>query len=131
MDVWFLDRFKNIVDMEDALERGRLDAVTLRKAKEMGFSDAWIAALAGKTGPEIKALRESMGIVPAFKMVDTCAAEFEAQTPYYYSTYDKDNEAAQFIDERSDKTRKKVRARPALKPKKTRANSPRANVFLI
>ena len=94
MDIWFLDRFKNIVDMEDKLERGHLDEHTLRQAKEMGFSDAWIAALSGKTAPEIKALRESMGIVPAFKMVDTCAAEFEAQTPYYYSTYDQENEAA-------------------------------------
>ena len=94
MDIWFLDRFKNIVDMEDKLERGHLDEHTLRQAKEMGFSDAWIAALSGKTAPEIKALRESMGIVPAFKMVDTCAAEFEAQTPYYYSTYDEENEAA-------------------------------------
>ena len=94
MDIWFLDRFKNIVDMEDKLDRGHLDERTLRQAKEMGFSDAWIAALSGKTAPEIKALRESMGIIPAFKMVDTCAAEFEAQTPYYYSTYDQENEAA-------------------------------------
>ena len=94
MDIWFLDRFRNIVEMEDRLERGKLDADTLRSAKEMGFSDAWIAALSGKTAPEIKALRESMGIIPAFKMVDTCAAEFEAQTPYYYSTYDQENEAA-------------------------------------
>ena len=93
-DLWFLDRFQNIVDMEDALDHGRLDADTLRQAKEMGFSDAWIAALAGKERKEIKALRESMGIVPAFKMVDTCAAEFEAQTPYYYSSYDEENEAA-------------------------------------
>ncbi|MBM6869040.1 carbamoyl-phosphate synthase large subunit [Pseudoflavonifractor phocaeensis] len=92
-DLWFLDRLQLIVDMEDALDHGRLDADTLRRAKEMGFSDAWIAALSGKERTEIKALRESMGIRPAFKMVDTCAAEFEAQTPYYYSTYDEENEA--------------------------------------
>ncbi len=92
-DLWFLDRFQNIVDMEDKLDHGHLDADTLRQAKEMGFSDAWIAALSGKERKEIKALRESMGIVPAFKMVDTCAAEFEAQTPYYYSSYDEENEA--------------------------------------
>ena len=98
MDIWFLDRFRNIVEMEDRLERGKLDADTLRSAKEMGFSDAWIAALAGKTAPEVKALRESLGIRPAFKMVDTCAAEFEAQTPYYYSTYDQENEAAEPLD---------------------------------
>ena len=94
-DIWFLDRLQTIVDMEDALEKGRLDADTLREAKEMGFADSWIAALAGKERKEIKALRESFGIRPAFKMVDTCAAEFEAQTPYYYSTYDGENEAAQ------------------------------------
>ena len=94
-DLWFLDRFKLIVDMEDKLDHGHLDADTLRQAKEMGFSDAWIAALSGKERKEIKTLRESYGIVPAFKMVDTCAAEFEAQTPYYYSTYDEENEAAE------------------------------------
>ena len=94
-DLWFLDRLQNIVDMEDKLDHGHLDADTLRMAKEMGFSDAWIAALSGKKRGEIKTLRESYGIRPAFKMVDTCAAEFEAQTPYYYSTYDEENEAAE------------------------------------
>ena len=94
-DLWFLDRFRNIVEMEDKLDHGRLDADTLRSAKEMGFSDAWIAALSGKERGEIKELREGFGIKPAFKMVDTCAAEFEAQTPYYYSTYDAENEAAE------------------------------------
>ena len=94
-DLWFLDRFKNIVDMESRLDHGHLDEDTLRTAKEMGFSDAWIAALTGKERGEIKTLRESFGIRPAFKMVDTCAAEFEAQTPYYYSTYDGENEADQ------------------------------------
>ncbi len=92
-DLWFLDRLQNIVDMEDKLDHGHLDADTLRLAKEMGFSDAWIADLSGKDRAEIKALRESMGIRPSFKMVDTCAAEFEAQTPYYYSSYDEENEA--------------------------------------
>ena len=94
-DLWFLDRLQNIVDMEDKLDHGHLDADTLRMAKEMGFSDAWIAALSGRERKEIKALREGYGIRPAFKMVDTCAAEFEAQTPYYYSTYDEENEAAE------------------------------------
>ena len=94
-DIWFLDRFKNIVDMEFTLEKGVPDRDTLHYAKEMGFSDAYIASLCGKTPPEIKALREGYGIRPAFKMVDTCAAEFEAQTPYYYSTYDQENEAAE------------------------------------
>ncbi|MEG2222729.1 MAG: carbamoyl-phosphate synthase large subunit, partial [Oscillospiraceae bacterium] len=94
-DLWFLDRFQNIVDMENTLERGSLDADTLRSAKELGFSDAWIAALAGREQAEVKSLRVGYGIIPAFKMVDTCAAEFEAQTPYYYSTYDGENEAAE------------------------------------
>ncbi|MGN8896556.1 carbamoyl-phosphate synthase large subunit [Flavonifractor sp. HCP28S3_F3] len=97
-DLWFLDRLQAIVDMEDRLDHGHLDADTLRQAKEMGFSDAWIAALSGKERGEIKTLRESYGIVPAFKMVDTCAAEFEAQTPYYYSTYDEENEAAEELN---------------------------------
>ena len=93
MDVWFLERFQDIIRMEAKLEKGAPDAETLRRAKEMGFSDAYIAALCGAKAKEIKALRESMGIVPAVKMVDTCAAEFEAATPYYYSTYDRENEA--------------------------------------
>ncbi|MCC8122890.1 MAG: carbamoyl-phosphate synthase large subunit [Oscillospiraceae bacterium] len=93
MDIWFLDRFANIVEMEKRLGQGMLDADTLRTAKEMGFADEWIGSLAGKTRKEIKALRESFGMKPAFKMVDTCAAEFEAQTPYYYSTFDAENEA--------------------------------------
>ena len=95
VDVWFLDRLKDIVDMENRLDRGHLDEDTLRQAKVMGFADADIAGLSGRTRQEIKDLRERFGIRPAFKMVDTCAAEFEAQTPYYYSTYDEENEAAQ------------------------------------
>ena len=93
MDVWFLERFQDIIRMEAKLEKGVPDAETLQRAKEMGFSDAYIAALCGSTRSEIKTLRESMDIRPSFKMVDTCAAEFEAATPYYYSTYDRENEA--------------------------------------
>lgn len=95
MDVWFLDRFQNIVELEKLLEKGKLDEELLRQAKEMGFSDAWIAALSGMTEEEVYRLRQSWSIAAAFKMVDTCAAEFEAQTPYYYSSYDEENEAAQ------------------------------------
>jgi len=94
-DIWFLDRLKWIVDMESALERGKPDAELLRRAKETGFSDRWIAALCGVEEEEIRALRKEWGIRPAFKMVDTCAAEFEAETPYYYSTYDDENEVGQ------------------------------------
>lgn len=103
MDVWFLEQFQDIIRMESKLEKGVPDAATLQRAKEMGFSDAYIAALCGSTQKDIKTLREGMGIRPAFKMVDTCAAEFEAATPYYYSTYDRENEAVS-----SDGNRRKV-----------------------
>ncbi len=94
IDVWFLDRLLKIINMEKKLERGgEPDADTLRLAKEMGFADSYIAALTNSDRKRIKALRESYGIRPVFKMVDTCAAEFDAQTPYYYSTYDRENEA--------------------------------------
>ncbi len=99
MDLWFLERFQDIIHMEAKLEHGVPDAETLQRAKEMGFSDAYIAALCGSTREAIKALREGMGIRPSFKMVDTCAAEFEAATPYYYSTYDRENEAQPTQDE--------------------------------
>ena len=92
-DLWFLDRLGEIVALEDALDHGHLDGVTLGRAKEMGFTDGWIAALSGRSPEEIGQLRQSMGIRPCFKMVDTCAAEFEAETPYYYSAYGGENEA--------------------------------------
>ena len=66
---------------------------TLKRAKEMCFADSYIGALCGMTQAQVKALRERYGIIPSFKMVDTCAAEFDAETPYYYSTYDGENEA--------------------------------------
>lgn len=95
MDVWFLDGFKRIIDMEEELKRckGEPDEDTLRRAKEMCFADSYIGTLCGMEQSAVKRLRERYGIVPAFKMVDTCAAEFDAQTPYYYSTYDGENEA--------------------------------------
>ena len=95
MDIWFLNRFKNIIDMEQALImcKGEPDADALRRAKEMCFADSYIGWLCGMEQKDVKALRERYGIIPAFKMVDTCAAEFDAETPYYYSTYDGENEA--------------------------------------
>lgn len=95
MDIWFLNRFKNIIDMEQALImcKGEPDADTLRKAKEMCFADSYIGWLCQMEQKDVKALRERYGIVPSFKMVDTCAAEFDAETPYYYSSYDGENEA--------------------------------------
>ncbi len=95
MDIWFLDGFKRIIDMEEELKRckGEPDVDTLKRAKEMCFADSYIGALCGMTQADVKALRERYSIIPAFKMVDTCAAEFDAETPYYYSTYDGENEA--------------------------------------
>ena len=95
MDIWFLDRFKKIIDMEQALIlcKGEPDADALRRAKEMCFADSYIGWLCQMEQKDVKALRERYGIVPSFKMVDTCAAEFDAETPYYYSSYDGENEA--------------------------------------
>ena len=105
MDIWFLNRFKNIIDMEQALImcKGEPDADTLHRAKEMCFADSYIGWLCGMEQKDVKALRERYGIVPSFKMVDTCAAEFDAETPYYYSSYDGENEA-----DSEDSGRKKV-----------------------
>ena len=95
MDLWFLDGFKRIIDMEERLKacRGVPDVDTLKEAKEMCFADSYIGKLCGMEQKDVKALREKYGIVPSFKMVDTCAAEFDAETPYYYCTYDGENEA--------------------------------------
>jgi len=93
IDRFFLDKILNIVKMEKELEKGKLDKERLEKAKKFGFSDMQIARLAGSTEMDVRALRKSKGVEATFKLVDTCAAEFEAKTPYYYSTYETENEA--------------------------------------
>ena len=93
VDIWFLDRFLIIVEMENRIASEPLEYELLREAKAMGFPDEFIGRLTGKTHFDIKALRDELGIRASFKMVDTCAAEFDAATPYYYSTYDDENEA--------------------------------------
>lgn len=96
IDKWFLYKFKNIISMEEylkALTLEGLDRETLLKAKKMGFLDEVIGKYVGAGKEEVKAKREEFGIRPSYKMVDTCAAEFEAQTPYYYSSYDEFNES--------------------------------------
>ncbi|MBQ4515513.1 MAG: carbamoyl-phosphate synthase large subunit [Clostridia bacterium] len=93
IDLFFLDKLKNIVDMENMLKSGNLSRDILRKAKRMGFTDKVIAEYSSMKEAEIKALRKRYDILPTYKMVDTCAAEFEAKTPYYYSTYDRYSEA--------------------------------------
>ena len=93
IDLWFIDKIAILVEMEAALKDGELTEEKLREAKRMEFPDYVIADLTGKTEDEIKSLRKEWGITAAYKMVDTCAAEFAAATPYYYSVYGGENEA--------------------------------------
>ena len=96
IDLWYLTKLKDVIDLETTLKIGgekALGADTLKKAKTMGFSDEAIAKFTGHTESEIRQIRKDMGILPTFKMVDTCGAEFDAVSPYYYSTYDQENEA--------------------------------------
>ena len=95
MDLFFISKIKSIVDMEEELKTMKLDdfnAENLRFFKEKGFSDKAISRFVGCTPPDIYALRKKYDIMPVFKMVDTCAGEFEAVTPYYYSSYDSEDE---------------------------------------
>jgi len=85
-DEFFVRKIKNIVDMEEEI-KAKLDVNTLKKAKKMGFADETIAMLTKKNEMDIRKLRVKNKIVPVYKMVDTCAAEFAAETPYFYSTY--------------------------------------------
>lgn len=94
IDIFFLQKLKNIVDMENRLKQEELTYDLLRKAKRMGFLDKTIAEYQEMKEAKVKQLRSEWGILPTYKMVDTCAAEFEAETPYYYSTYDQFSEAA-------------------------------------
>ncbi len=94
IDNWFIDKIAILVEMEEALRKGPLTSELLKEAKRIEFPDNVIAALTGKTEREIHDMRYESGIVAAYKMVDTCAAEFEASTPYYYSVFGSENEAA-------------------------------------
>ncbi len=95
IDKWFIDKIAILVEMEQALKTRELTEELLREAKRMEFPDYLVARLSGKTEEEVKALRKEYGITAAYKMVDTCAAEFAASTPYYYSVYGGENEAAE------------------------------------
>ncbi len=95
VDRWFIDKIAILVEMEHALETQPLTAALLKEAKRMEFPDNVIARLTGRSEEEIKKMRYDNNIVAAFKMVDTCAAEFEASTPYYYSCFDGVNEAVE------------------------------------
>ena len=100
IDMWFIDKIAIIVEMEKALKTEELTEDLLREAKKIEFPDKLIAKLTGKTEKEIHDLRMKYNIVAAFKMVDTCAAEFEATTPYYYSCFGSENEV---IETKPDK----------------------------
>ena len=98
IDIWFIDKIAILVEMEQALKTQELTVDLLKEAKRIEFPDNVIARLTGKTEDEIKQMRYDNGIVAAFKMVDTCAAEFEASTPYYYSVFGSENEAVETKD---------------------------------
>ena len=98
IDIWFLKNLQQLIEFEyhiaeEFKQLRTLAPDTLRSAKRLGFSDKHLALLTGKREGEIRTLRKKNAILPSFKIVDTCAAEFESFTPYFYSTYDKENEA--------------------------------------
>ena len=92
IDNWFLDKINNIVSLENKLKTEKLDDALMLDVKKHGFADKSIAELTNTNIDEIRVLRKGMKITPSYKIVDTCAAEFEAATPYYYSTYAQEDE---------------------------------------
>ena len=91
IDMWFLDKFQEILETEKIIKRKSLQDIStleMREVKQKGFSDYQIAFATKTTEDEVRQYRKSLGIVPVYKLVDTCAAEFESSTPYYYSTYE-------------------------------------------
>ena len=104
IDRWFIDKLQIIVEMENSLKKGPLTEELLREAKRIEFPDNVIGELTGHTEREIKELRDKYDIHAAFKMVDTCAAEFAATTPYYYSVYGSENEVQRLRIRRSSCT---------------------------
>ncbi len=100
-DPWFLTALERIVKMERRLLSEKLTPELLHDAKRLGFSDAQVGTLADMLPEQVRDLRHRWGLRPVYKIVDTCAAEFEAVTPYYYSTYDEENEAEPLEGEKS------------------------------
>jgi len=98
IDIWFLENLQQLIDTEKHLTdqfktSQTIDVDTLRHAKRLGFSDIHLSLLSARTEENIRDLRRELGVSPSFKIVDTCAAEFDSFTPYYYSTYDPENES--------------------------------------
>ncbi|MDA0947687.1 MAG: carbamoyl-phosphate synthase large subunit [Planctomycetota bacterium] len=92
VDPWFLENMRQLVEFEGRLRSEELGADLLREAKRLGYADTQIAAARGMQASEVRAARRDLGIEPTYKLVDTCAAEFEAKTPYYYSTWEDESE---------------------------------------
>ena len=93
IDFFFIDKIKHIIACEKQLKDNPMDIEILRKAKKMGISDRFIGKLWGKSEKEMFELRKKEGIMPVYKMIDTCASEFESYVPYFYSTYEEENES--------------------------------------
>ena len=98
IDMFWLAKLQEIVELEEHIRRTPLDTPLLRRAKQLGLTDARIATLAARSSEEIAAQSESVSLRPTYKMVDTCAAEFVAHTPYFYSTYETENEAGDIAE---------------------------------
>lgn len=93
IDMLFLEKFKSIVEMEARVKAAAGDSEVLYEAKRMGFGDKYIGMLWGMTESEVFSLRKSLGMFPVYKMIDTCASEFDSYVPYFYSTYERENES--------------------------------------
>lgn len=93
IDMFFLEKFKNIVEFERVVKAAPMDIEVLREAKRMGFSDKFIGQLWGVSQHDMYLLREKNGVFPVYKMIDTCASEFSSYVPYFYSTYEDENES--------------------------------------
>ncbi|MDE5998344.1 MAG: carbamoyl-phosphate synthase large subunit, partial [Muribaculaceae bacterium] len=94
IDLFFLEKLNNIIKMEwEIRDAETLDASLLRDAKRMGFSDRYIARLRNRSESDICDMRQSLGIIPVYKMIDTCSGEFDSYVPYFYSTYEDENES--------------------------------------
>ena len=93
IDIFFLRKFENIVKFETTIAENLFDPVILREAERMGFADVTISKLWNTTEQKIYDLRKEHGVIPVFKKVDTCAGEYESDTPYFYGTYEEENES--------------------------------------
>ena len=93
IDRFFLEKFHNIVDFEDTLKNNPLSEELIREAKRLGFSDEYLGKIYGKSKLDIYRYRKEKGIYPVYKMIDTCASEFKSYIPYFYSTYEHENES--------------------------------------